>query len=315
MLIGKKEFCDFKTIQEAINYIEAEMNHDQFITLMILEGIYKEQVTIRRPHIRLKGLGNVVISNGAYAKQTDEYGDEIGTFATATLYLDGIDVHLENITIENTAGQGEDVGQAIALYANCDVSTFTNCQFKGHQDTLFTSCLPDKQKDGTDFPVDRPVHGQYRQYYLNCMIEGTVDFIFGGGTAYFEQCLIKNKARKHTRPGYMTAANTPKGQQYGFVFNRCIIITEEHAAPIYLGRPWRPYAKVRFQHCKMSDNIQEARWHDWNKNKNHYTAEFEEVFTEQPNFSEDYSNAWGSTGRIVDQTNLKPADVLTEIFY
>lgn len=315
MQIGKDKFCDFQTIQEAIDYVEAEISNEEPVVLSILEGIYNEQVTIRRSHIKLKGLGNVIISNGAYAKQKDEQGNEIGTFATATLFLDGIDVHLENITIENTAGQGEDIGQAIAMYANCDLSTFTNCRFKGYQDTLFTSCLPDKQKDGTDFPVNRPVHEDYRQYYLNCVIEGTVDYIFGGATAYFEQCILISKARKNAYPGYITAANTPKGQQHGFIFNACEIIAEIDASDIYLGRPWRPYAKVRFQYCKMSNKIQADRWHDWDNSENQYTAEFIEIHTEQPNLSGDYSNIWGAVGREIDLGILEPADVFTEIFY
>ena len=315
MQIGKKAFCDFQTIQEAITYVEAEMSNEEPIVLSILEGIYNEQVTIRRSNIKLIGIGNVVISNGAYAKQKDQRGDEIGTFATATLYLDGSNVHLENITIENTAGHGEDVGQAIALYANCDLSSFTNCRFKGSQDTLFTSCLPDKQKDGTDFLVNRPIHEQYRQYYLNCTIEGTVDYIFGGATAYFENCTLINKTRKNGHPGYITAANTPKGKPYGFIFHECDIVSEPDATASYLGRPWRPYAKVRFQYCKMTDNIQINRWNDWNNKANQYTAEFIEIHTEQTNFSKDYSNVWGAAGRESNLEILKPVDVFTEKFY
>lgn len=315
MQIGKEVFCDFQTIQEAIDYVEAEMSNEEPIVLSILEGIYNEQVTIRRSHIRLNGLGDVIISNGAFAKQKDEQGDEIGTFATATLYLDGIDVHLENITIENTAGHGEDVGQAIALYANCDLSTFTNCRLKGYQDTLFTSHLPDKQKDGTDFSVSRTNHDQYRQYYLNCTIEGTVDYIFGGATAYFEQCTLINKARKNSNPGYITAANTPQEQPHGFIFHACDIVSEPDATASYLGRPWRPYAKVRFQQCKMTNNIHSDRWHDWNNSENQYTAEFSEVHTNQENLSEDYSNVWGTVDREIDLGILEPADVFTEIFY
>lgn len=315
MRIGKEATCDFQTIQEAIEYIEAEMNDEDPVTLTILEGIYKERVTIGRSHIRLKGLGKVTISNNAHAKQKDKYGHEIGTFATATLYLAGIDVHLENITIENTAGHGEDVGQAIALYANCDLSTFTHCQFLGYQDTLFTSCLPDKQKDGTDFHVKYPTHEHYRQYYLNCRIEGTVDYIFGGATAYFEQCILKNKSRKNSRPGYITAANTPKGQPYGFVFNRCEIISDTDASVVYLGRPWRAYAKVRFQCCKMTDNIQANRWHDWNNRESRYTAEFIEIQTEQPSLAGGYSNVWGNSKQTGELKPLDPTDIFTETFY
>lgn len=309
MLVGKEEFCDFQTIQTAIDFVEAEMDSNKHIELSILEGTYFEQITIRRSHISLTGIGDVVISHNAHAKQLDEQQNEIGTFATATLYLDGTDVHLNNLTIENTAGHGEIMGQAIALYANCDLSTFINCQIKGYQDTLFNSNLPDKQKDGTNFLDNRAVHKHYRQYYYNCTIEGTVDYIFGGATAYFDRCLLINKARLNNEPGYITAANTPKNQHYGFIFNECFVKSEENTEDVYLGRPWRPYAKVRFQDCKMTNAIQKERWHDWNDYNNRYTAKFEEVRTEQTKFSNKYSGIWSITDDQLDQERLKPEEV------
>lgn len=315
MLIGKEAICDFNTIQEAVDYVERFKDPDEHLTLTILEGVYKEQVTIRRSHLTLRGLGHVVISNQAYAKQKNEQGNEIGTFATATLYLDGVDVHLENLTIENTAGQGDIVGQAVALYANCDLSTFKYCRFKGYQDTLFTSCLPDKQKDGTSFPVKRPVHAQYRQYYFNCSIEGTVDYIFGGATAYFDQCLLVNKAREKEASGYMTAANTPSDQPYGFIFNECVVLSEEGAAPVYLGRPWRPYANVLFQHCKMDDNIHQERWHDWNNSENRLTAIFQEIDTQQVGMTETISKGWGVKKHLKPEKTVTLQDVFLEAFY
>lgn len=315
MIVGKEDFCDFKTLQEAVNYIEAVQNPHERITIFILEGVYKEQVMISRSHIHLVGIGKVTITYNAHAKQKDEKDHEIGTFQTATVYLDGMDVHLENLTIENSAGHGEEVGQAIALYANCDQSSFKNCRIIGHQDTLFTSCLPDFQKDGTPFPVIRPQHEEYRQYYSRCVIEGTVDFIFGGATAYFDQCLIKNKARKNDFPGYITAANTSKDKQYGFIFNECLLVADREAAPFYLGRPWRPYAKVRFQNCQIVNNIQDERWDDWDNLNNRETIEFEEVNSQQTNFFELYSDTWPVGKRKLTTMILQPEDVFTEIFY
>lgn len=315
MLVGNYSYCDFQTIQSAVDYIEKnESKFKKCLTLYILAGKYEEQVVIKQSNIKVIGIGEVIISHGAYAKQKDEEGNDIGTFKTATLFLDGKNVHLENLTIENTAGQGEKTGQAVALYANCDKSTFRHCQIKGYQDTLFTSPLPDMQKDGTVFQVTRPIHREYRQYYDCCLIEGTVDFIFGGATAYFDQCLIKNKTRvTKDKTGYITAACTDENQHHGYVFNNCLIASEDNAGPVYLGRPWRPHAKVRFQRCKMDDSIHLERWHDWGNKQNRQTATFEEYKTTQLNDSEYPICEWStyeSEGEM-----LSPETVFQDNFY
>lgn len=296
ILVGRHSFCDFKYIQEAIHYVETHFSKsNKQITLYILEGKYEEQIMIKQSNINLLGIGEVVITNNAYAFQKDEDGGNIGTFETATLLLDGKNVHLENLTVENTAGQGEKIGQAIALYANCDKSTFINCRIKGHQDTLFLSPLPEEQKDGSPFSTNRPIHSMYRQHYYQCSIEGNVDFIFGGATAYFDQCLIINKARdKGGEPGYITAACTSKEQKYGFIFNECFIVTEKTTGPVYLGRPWRPYAKVRFQRCNMDQSIDFNRWDDWGNIKNRETVTFEEYQTYQEYAPEFISSHWAT---------------------
>ncbi|MCC5895964.1 MAG: pectin esterase [Alkalibacterium sp.] len=289
MLVGKETFCDFHTIQSAVDSIT---ENDEWLTIYIIEGIYDEQVVIKQSKVKLIGIGNVVITHAAFATQLDSSGNKIGTFETATLYLDGTDIHLENVTVENTAGHGEQVGQALALYANCDRGTFKQCCFKGYQDTLFTSCLPASQKDGSAFSSNRPVHQQYRQYYTDCAIEGTVDFIFGGATAYFDRCLIKSIKRIVNESSYITAACTPKEQAYGFIFNKCYLIGESGCKQVYLGRPWRPYAKVTFQECQMTDHIHSKRWNDWNEPDNRTTAEFIECQTNQPLISLENIEEW-----------------------
>lgn len=278
LLIGKENFCDFQTIQTAVNHIEKQKREDEWLTIYILEGTYKERVVIRQSKVRLIGIGEVVISYDAHANQKDLNGNEIGTFNTSTLYLEGEDIHLENITVENTSGQGEIAGQAIALYADCDKSTFKQCTFRGFQDTLFTPHLPPAQKDGSVFQENQSAHHQYRQHYCECRIEGTVDFIFGGATAYFDRCIIKSRRRLNDdKVSYITAACTPQDQKFGYIFNECFLTAEEGCSGVYLGRPWRPYAKVQFQYCYMSDHIHLKRWNDWNNPDNRETAEFKEI--------------------------------------
>jgi len=99
---------------------------------------------------------------------------------------------------------------------------FENCRFLGFKDTLYP-------------------HGrQSRQYYKNCYIEGTVDFIFGRATAFFEDCEIFCKS-----PGYITAASTEQDARFGFVFKNCKITSSAEKGTAYLGRPWRPDEKKK----------------------------------------------------------------------
>ncbi|MEC6747977.1 pectinesterase family protein [Marinilactibacillus sp. XAAS-LB27] len=314
MIIGKQDFCDFQTIQSAVEYLEKLPKTDSWTTMYILDGVYEERVTMTLSKIRLIGIGHVVIKYNAYARQKDSSGMEIGTFETATVHLEGTDIHLENLTLENTAGQGEVVGQALALYANCDTSTFKNCQLKAHQDTLFCPHLPSARKDGSAFQGKRIAYEQYRQVFSQCEIEGTVDFIFGGATAYFDRCVIKSKNRDSGKESYITAASTPEKQAFGFVFNECFLIAEAGSSQVYLGRPWRPHAHVRFQQCYMSGHIHIDRWHDWGKPENRETARFEEYGTIQNQTKIKKKDSWYTASESVDHV-LKLSDLFDHTFY
>lgn len=313
MIVGNYTFCDYQSIQSAIDYIEDTEKDETFVTLKILEGNYRERVCVRRSNIKLIGIGKVTISYDAHATQKDMNGQDIGTFATPTVILDGSNVHLENLIIENSAGQGDIVGQALALYANCDLSTFKKCTLKGYQDTLFTAPLPNQQKDGTSFKNERPLHEAYRQYYYQCTIEGTVDFIFGGATAYFEQCIIKSKKRDD-KVGYITAASTSKDRSYGYVFDECYLVAEEGTAGVYLGRPWRPYANVIFQSCRIDSPILPERWHDWNNSENRQTATFEEYGAIENVLTQKTANDWTVFEKSV-HNKIKKKDVFDTPFY
>lgn len=277
MLVGKESFCDFHTIQAAVDALEMQSSI-QAETLYILSGVYEEEVRIFRSHLRIIGVGQVEIIMNRYAKERDENGEDIGTFATPTLFLGGCHLVLENLLIANTAGQGAGIGQAIAVYAHCDQTVFRNCTFKGHQDTLFTGPLPPAPKERAHFGGIslREHHPHYRQLYQNCYIEGTVDFIFGGATAYFENCEIRSLRHSENQAGYITAASTPQGQTFGYVFNNCYLTAEPDIAQVFLGRPWREYAKTAFVNCQMGQHIHSLGWDNWNNPANEETVCYQE---------------------------------------
>jgi pectinesterase len=102
--------------------------------------------------------------------------------------------------------------------------------------------------------------GHVVQYYLRCYIEGTTDFIFGPSTALFEQCHIHGK-----KNSYITAASTLGDRRFGYVFLQCVVTTAPDVDRLFLGRPWRPFAKTVFLHCDLPEAIAPEGWHNWNK--------------------------------------------------
>ena len=96
--------------------------------------------------------------------------------------------------------------------------------------------------------------------FVNCLIEGTTDFIFGSATAYFKECTILSK-----KNSYITAASTCKGQQYGFIFDSCSLIAAKNVDHVFLGRPWRIHAQTVFLNCFLGTHICPEGWSDWKK--------------------------------------------------
>ncbi len=164
--------------------------------------------------------------------------------------VEGDDFSALNLTIKNTSGER---GQAIALSVVANRVKISNCNLLGNQDTLYLS--------GKDA----------KQYFKDCYIEGTTDFIFGGATALFENCIIHS-----IKSSYITAASTPEGTAFGFVFKNCKLTANPEAKDVYLGRPWRIYAKTAFINCEMGKQIKAEGWENWSKpeaEKNAFYAE------------------------------------------
>lgn len=123
----------------------------------------------------------------------------------------------------------------------------------GNQDTVYTGV------------------GGTRVAFYDCYIEGTTDFIFGSSIAWFQNCEIHSKANS-----YITAASTPAGQKYGYVFYKCRLTADKDVDKVYLGRPWRPFAATIFMDCELGKHIRPEGWHNWNNAKNEETARYAE---------------------------------------
>ncbi len=222
-------------------------------------------------------------------------GKPYHTFRTASLYVFGDDITFRDCTFENTAGPGEAVGQAIALYLDGDNIHLEDCTLRGYQDTLFIAPLPEKEyeKDGFLGPKQFAPRTPRRVYFKNCLIEGGIDFIFGGGTAYFEDCEFRS-----IEPGFVFAPSTPPSVEEGFVCHNCRFTCDPAAVlegSCYIARPWRNDAAVTLKHCELGSHIARDGWHDWNKKEAHDTVRFVEVDSYGPGTRDVSRPSWVQT--------------------
>lgn len=266
---------DYTTIQAAID--GAKSFPYERITIFVKNGVYEEKVKVHswNPKITLVGESReeTIITYGDHFDKIDRGRNS--TFFTYTMLVEANDFHARNLTVENSAGP---VGQAVALHVEGDRAVLENCRFLGHQDTVFAA------GEGS------------RQYFKDCYIEGTTDFIFGPATAVFENCRIHAKD-----DSYITAASTPEGEPFGFVFINCTLTAEPEVDEVYLGRPWRDHAQTVFIRSEMGPHIHPAGWHNWSKPE-----------AEQTVFYAEYDNRGPGAGRAAERVSwsrqLRPAE-------
>jgi len=247
---------DFQTIQRAVDHAPF-VRVGQRLTIEIRPGIYKERVIVPQDRPRTTFLGSdpatTVITAAMSAKEAG------GTFFSSTVDVEGEAFEAEGITFENTFGPGDGNGsQAVATKIHSDRAEFRNCRFLGWQDTLYAATG--------------------RQHFKNCYIAGHVDFIFGNATAVFENCEIHSRG-----DGYITAqSRTATDLPNGFVFSNCRLTGENTSKGVFLGRPWRPYARVVFLNCEMDSHIRPEGWDNWQDPNNEKTAWFGEFGSTGP---------------------------------
>lgn len=248
------------------------------------EGTYRENLVVTRPNVTFLGAGRdkTILVYGLYALEIMPEGDKRGTFRTASVRIDTHDFTAKHMTFQNDAGFGHTVGQALALYVDGDRNTFEDCILLGSQDTLFTAPLPLKeaQPGGFKGPGEHKPRTMGRHYYKNCFIRGDVDFIFGGAIAYFDNCTIFSQKPGDRKPpespetqviyGYVTAASTPQEEPFGYVFKDCKLTSDCPPHTVYLGRPWREWAKTVFINCELGEHIHPLGWNDWKKPHDHF---------------------------------------------
>ena len=292
--VAKDGSGDYFCIQEAVDALPKTGGQ-----ILIRAGEYREKIVVHKDNVLLTGEDReqtVIVWNGC-AKDRYADGTEKGTFLSFTLMTTGRDVAVESLTIRNDAGDGREVGQAVAVYAAGDRGVWRNCSLIAHQDTLFCGPirLPNVKEDiGSrcgcaeqtlrveDGPLTRS-----RQYFENCLIRGDVDFIFGPYRCWFENCTLY----MNERGGWYTAANTNENQPFGFVFHRCVLTGECEPGAGFLGRPWRKHSRTVFLECEMDEHVAPEGFADWDS---------ERVIT-------DRCGEWHTVGARADQSTRHPS--------
>ncbi|MEO6611918.1 MAG: pectinesterase family protein [Chitinophagaceae bacterium] len=240
----------FTKVQDALNAVS---RNDKRVTIYIKNGIYKEKLFLDSLKAPVTIIGedrfNTLLSFDDHTGRVVAPGDTINTRTSWTFKILADDFTAKNISFINDAGFT--AGQAVAVESDGDRARFYDCRFIGNQDVLFTN------------------NDNSRQYFKNCYIEGTTDFIFGSATVWFEQCHIHSKKNSH-----ITAASTPKEKEFGYIFNDCILTGDSSLHSVSLGRPWRPYAQVIYMNSYIGPHIKKEGWSNWNNTENYLTTRY-----------------------------------------
>lgn len=305
--VAKDGSGDFTTIQQAVDALRS-FRPEGRATIRVRNGVYEEKVVVPSHKTEISIIGesrdSTILIWHDHANMSDGKGGTIGTFESYTLKVEGPGFICEDMTIVNDAMTFNNprwhishkdiynVGQAVAVHIDADRVIFRNCALKGFQDTLFTG------------------NPEGREFFDNCWIEGTVDFIFGPATVWFRQCHLHALS-----DGYYTAASTPEGR-YGYIFDACTFTAAEGIGKLWLGRPWRPYAQVILKDCLIDAPVDPQGWNDWGDPANHRTARFWEYSCSGKGSDRSGRVTWskklsnGRAHRITkDKVFTRPADI------
>ena len=269
---------DFYSIQRALDAAPARGG-----LVLVAPGTYREVLTVDKNNIQLRSANKdasktvVVMDKSA--------GANGGTLHSATVNVTADNFVAENITFQNdfnaTHQQIPAGSQALALLVTGDRAVFHNVRLLGNQDTVYAGnrpCAGDKQ-----------VCIPSRQYFSDCFIAGNVDFIFGDSKAVFDHCEIHSTAHAG---GFITAQSKSYPEQdSGYVLTKCKLIADAGVTgPVFLGRPWRPYATVVYLDTEMGAHIDPAGWREWHPGETHSldTANYSEFNSTGPGANHDH---------------------------
>jgi pectinesterase len=215
----------------------------------VKEGVYNEHVVINVNKSNLMMIGDGMDAT-VITGDLSSGRDKLDTYSTFTVAVDGPGFIARDITFRNTAGPEN--FQAVALLSNSNTSVVYRCGIYGFQDSLCAN--------------------KGLQFYKDCKISGSLDFIFGYAAAVFQDCNILVRKGLPNRQNTITAHGGPASpdQPFGFAFQFCNISADSDLLPFvnitqtFLGRPWHPYSRVVFMESYISDMLSPEGWLEWN---------------------------------------------------
>ncbi|PKI51485.1 hypothetical protein CRG98_028045 [Punica granatum] len=225
----------YRTIAEAIN--EAPSYSNRRYVIYVKKGIYKENIDLKRKKTNIMFVGDGIGATVVTGNRNFMQGWT--TFRTATVAVSGKGFIARDMTFRNTAGPVNH--QAVALRVDSDQSAFYRCSMESHQDTLYAHSL--------------------RQFYRECDIYGTIDFIFGNGAAVLQSCKLYTRVPLPLQKVTITAQGRKSpDQSTGFTIQDSYVLATE---PTYLGRPWKQYSRTVFINTYLSSQVQPRGWLEW----------------------------------------------------
>ena len=251
-------------------------------TVRLAAGEYRAKSSISVPGLTIVGQGadSTRVVWDDYAKKLDKTGKEYNTFRTWTLAVCADGVTMRDLSIVNDALHPETKGQEVALTVYGNNFTMERCRLTSTQDTLFLGPLPADLIERYEgflpdmLRRDKPC----AQHFTDCLIEGTVDFVFGCGKALFDNCEIRSLPDARNI-GYAAAPAHALEQTEGFTFRSCRFTAAPGVAEgsIWLARPWRDYGLCVFDHCTYGPHIAPLGFDKWNDTDRDRTARFYET--------------------------------------
>ncbi|KAJ1437083.1 Pectinesterase, catalytic [Sesbania bispinosa] len=239
--VAKDGSGNFKTISEALAAIP--QNYERRYVVYVKEGVYDETVTVTKIMVNLTMYGDG--SQKSIITGNKNFVDGVRTFQTATFVVLGEGFLGREMGFRNTAGAEKH--QAVAARVQADQAVFVNCAFEGYQDTLYAQT--------------------HRQFYRDCVIAGTIDFIFGDAAAVFQNCTMVLRKPLANQQNIVTAqGRIDKQENTGFVLQKCVIKADEALVPViknYLGRPWKEYSRTIIMESEIGGLIHPDGWLPW----------------------------------------------------
>ncbi|MED6132528.1 hypothetical protein PIB30_019856 [Stylosanthes scabra] len=247
IVVAKDGSGDFKTVQEGLDAAAKRAVKTSRFVIRVKKGIYRENIEVEKNNDNVMlvgdGMRNTIITGSRSSK------DGYTTYSSATAGIDGLHFIARDITFQNTAGPAK--GQAVALRSASDLSVFYKCGIVGYQDTLMA-------------------HAQ-RQFYRQCYIYGTVDFIFGNAAVVFQNCHIFARRPLDGQANTITAQGRGDPfQNTGISIHKSVIKAAPDLVPVldkvqtFLGRPWQQNARVVVMRTYLDSLISPLGWDEWN---------------------------------------------------